>query len=73
MIFTRDAKCGTLYPLHVLGVSNNVVAIIQQPNTSLWHHQLGHMSQNGTKLLCRLGYVPILSFSNRALSLWEVD
>ena len=48
--------------LHVSSVSDNIVAITEQPNTSLWHCRLGHMSQNQMKSLCRLGYVPSLSF-----------
>lgn len=64
MLLARGAKCGTLYPLHVSGVFDHVVAITEQPSTSLWHYKLGHISQIGMKLLCRLGYVPHLSFSD---------
>lgn len=64
MLLARGAKCGTLYPLHVSGVFDHVVAITELPSTSLWHCRLGHMSQNGMKLLCRLNYVPHLSFSD---------
>ena len=38
MVLVNGVKCGTLYPLHVSGgVTDNVVAIIKQPLTSLWH------------------------------------
>lgn len=40
MVLASGAKCGTWYPLHVLGETDNIVAITMQPSTSLWHWQL---------------------------------
>ncbi|MCO5612796.1 hypothetical protein L7F22_067067 [Adiantum nelumboides] len=37
LIIMRVTKCGTLYPLHVSGVHNHVVAITEEPSISLWH------------------------------------
>lgn len=34
IVLARGAKCGTLYPLHVSSVIDNVVTITMQPNTS---------------------------------------
>ena len=35
--------------LHVSNVKSNVICVAEQPSVSLWHLQLGHMSQSGMK------------------------
>ena len=37
MVLARGAKCGMLYPLHVLGVSDNIVAITKQSKIGRAH------------------------------------
>ena len=43
---------------------NNVIYITKQPNTSLWHSRLAHMSLKGMEMLSHLGYLPALNFSD---------
>ncbi|MCO5580352.1 hypothetical protein L7F22_034218 [Adiantum nelumboides] len=58
----RGNKCGTLYPLHVSGVHNHVVAIIEEPSVSLWHRRLGHMSQTGMEYLSHFKYILVFDY-----------
>ena len=50
--------------LHVSNVKKNVISIVEQPSVSLRHRRLGHMSQNGMKVLSRFGYVLGYNFSD---------
>ena len=51
---THGIKFGTLYTLHVSGVSHHVINVVEQPSVELWHKILGHMSQKGMKILSHL-------------------
>ena len=45
-------------------MSDHVVAITVQPSVSLWHGQLGHMSETCMKVLSRLGYLSCLHYTD---------
>ena len=60
----RGVKSSTLYMLHVSSVKDHVICVTEQPNVSLWHRWLGHMSKKGMEKLSRLGYVPAFCFSD---------
>ncbi|MCO5569108.1 hypothetical protein L7F22_022815 [Adiantum nelumboides] len=64
LVVMRGNKCGTLYPLHVSGVHNHVVAITEEPSVSLWHRRLGHMSKIGMEYLSRFKYIPVFYYSD---------
>ena len=64
LVVARGSKSGTLYMLHVSTVKNHVICVTEQPSVSLWHRRLGHMSQNGMKILSRFGYVLGFTFSD---------
>ena len=48
--------------IYVSNVSKNVINVTKQPNVSLWHRQLGHMSKKGMEILSRSGYLLGFSF-----------
>ena len=64
LVVARGTKLGTLYMLHVTTVKDHVICVVKQPNLSLWHCRLGHVSQNGMKVLSHLGYVLGFNFSD---------
>ena len=64
MIIAKGVKCGSLYPMHVSSVNENVVAITELPSTSLWYCRLGHISRSGMENLTRFGYLPALPYLN---------
>ena len=64
MVIAKGVKCGSLYPMHVSFVNENVVAITKLPSTSLWHCRLGHISRSGMESLTRFGYLPVLPYSD---------
>ena len=62
MVLACGVKYGSLYPLYVSMVEDHVVNITKQPNTCFWHSRLGHMSQNGIKVLCCFDYMHVFNF-----------
>ena len=64
MTVAHGVKSGGLYMIHVSSVSKNVIHVTEQPNVSLWHRRLGHMSKKGMEILSRSGYLPGFSFSD---------
>ena len=64
LVVACGVKSSTLYMLHVSCVKDHVICVTEQPNVSLWHCRLGHMSKKGMEKLSHLGYVPTFYFSN---------
>ena len=62
LIIAHGSKSGTSYFLLVINFYNHAICIVEQPSVSLWHHRLGHMSQNRMKVLSHFGYVPGFNF-----------
>ena len=67
LVVARGTKSRTLYMLHVTTVKDHVICVTEQPNLSLWHRRLGHMSISGMKVLSRLGYVPGFNYSDMSI------
>ena len=55
LVVARGSKSSTLYMLHVTTIKDHVICVAKQPSVSLWHRQLGHMSESGMRTLSRLG------------------
>lgn len=55
MTVAKGSKIGTLYPLHLSCINASVINVIEQPSISLWHSQLGCISQKEMKVLSSLG------------------
>ena len=64
IIIARGTKSGTLYMLHVSTIKNHVICVTEQPSVSLWHRQLGHMSQTAMKELSCSGYFLAFNFQD---------
>ena len=64
LIVARGSKSGTLYMLHVSTVKNHVICVTKQPSVSLWHRQLGHMSQSAMKVLSHSSYLLAFNFQD---------
>ncbi|RYA47095.1 hypothetical protein DD606_23800, partial [Enterobacter cloacae complex sp. GF14B] len=64
MTVAHGVKSGGLYMIYVSNVSKNVINVTEQPNVSLWHSRLGHMSKKGMEILSRSGYLPGFSFND---------
>ena len=58
MIVAHGVKFGSIYMIHVSSVNHNVINITEQPNVSLWHRRLGHMSKKGMEIFSCCGYLP---------------
>ena len=67
LVVARDTKSMTLYMLHVTTNKDHVIYVAEQPNLSLWHCRLGHMSISGMKVLSCLGYVLGFNYSNMSI------
>ena len=66
MIVAKGNKVDSLYPLFV-HKKEHLLAITNQPMTSIWHRRLGHMSRNGMEILSLYGHLPKFSFSDFAV------
>ncbi|KAI5083625.1 hypothetical protein GOP47_0003368, partial [Adiantum capillus-veneris] len=53
MTVAHGVKSGGIYMIYVSNVSKNVINVTEQPNASLWHSRLGHMSKKGMEILSR--------------------
>ncbi|KZV19849.1 hypothetical protein F511_32761 [Dorcoceras hygrometricum] len=58
MIVARGKKTGTLYMTS--SCRDTLAAVDTGANSSLWHCRLGHMSENGMKILMSNGKLPDL-------------
>ena len=67
LVVARGTKSGTLYMLHVTTVKDHVICVAEQPNISLWHCRLGHMSIFGMKFLSHLGCVPGFNYCDMSI------
>ena len=67
LVVARGTKLGTLYMLHVTTIKDHVICVAKEPNLSLWHRWLGHMSICGMKFLSHLGYVPGFNCFNMSI------
>ena len=66
MIVAKGNKVASLHPLFFHN-KEDLLVVIEQPLTSIWHNRLGHMSRNGMEVLSRHGYLPKLSFFHFAM------
>ena len=67
MTVAHGLKSGGLYMIYVSNVSKNVINVTEQPNVSLWHRRLGHMSKKEWKsclvlVICLAFHFMILNF-----------
>ena len=72
LVVAKGAKVGTLYlctrntysTLVATNIDNAVKAIVNvaRPDSVVWHHRLGHMSEKGIKILHSNNLLPGLNF-----------
>ena len=67
LVLARVTKSGTLYMLHVTTIKDCVICAAKQPNLSLWHCWLGHMSISRMKVLSCLGYMLGFNYSDMSI------
>ena len=63
MVIAKGNEIGSLYPLFI-HQKEHLLVLTDQPMMSICHGHLGHMSQNGIKIISLHRHLPKLSFSN---------
>ena len=62
LVVAKGTKSRTLYMPHITIAKDHVICVTKQISLSLWHCQLGHMSNFGIKTLSHFGYVLASTF-----------